>query len=168
MSGQSWSSERCSALSMCRTLTLLTQSQLALCRVLSGTKKSTLAMETFFQCALEWKIEDNTVRSNGSGSSAQIPSHLMPCADSDIIHVSALGTLMITCIFKLNSYKVASDLLDPVLTPAGKYASTLFLGKSILAWIWLRLYLQYTSPLDVSRGCSQTLLIPVSEINRAK
>ena len=34
--------------------------------------------------------------------------HLMLCADSDIIHVNALGTSMII----LNSYKVATDLLD--------------------------------------------------------
>ena len=34
--------------------------------------------------------------------------HLMVCADSDIIHVNALGTSMII----LNSYKVATDLLD--------------------------------------------------------
>ena len=34
--------------------------------------------------------------------------HLMFCADSDIIHVNALGTSMII----LNSYQVATDLLD--------------------------------------------------------
>ena len=34
--------------------------------------------------------------------------HLMLCADSDIIHVNALGTSM----FILNSYEVAVDLLD--------------------------------------------------------
>ena len=34
--------------------------------------------------------------------------HLMLCADSDIIHVNALGTSMVI----LNSYKVATDLLD--------------------------------------------------------
>jgi hypothetical protein len=34
--------------------------------------------------------------------------HLMVCADSDIIHVNALGTSMII----LNSYEVATDLLD--------------------------------------------------------
>ena len=34
--------------------------------------------------------------------------HLMLCADSDIIHVNALGTSMII----LNSYEVATDLLD--------------------------------------------------------
>ena len=34
--------------------------------------------------------------------------HLIPCADSDIIHVNALGTSIII----LNSYKVATDLLD--------------------------------------------------------
>ena len=34
--------------------------------------------------------------------------NLMLCADSDIIHVNALGTSMII----LNSYKVATDLLD--------------------------------------------------------
>ena len=31
----------------------------------------------------------------------------MPCTDSDIIHVNALGTSMVI----LNSYKVATDLL---------------------------------------------------------
>ena len=36
------------------------------------------------------------------------PLHLMLCVDSDIIHVNALGTSMII----LNSYKVATDLLD--------------------------------------------------------
>ena len=35
-------------------------------------------------------------------------NYLMLCADSDIIHVNALGTSMII----LNSYKVATDLLD--------------------------------------------------------
>ena len=34
--------------------------------------------------------------------------YLMACADSDIIHVNALGTSIII----LNSYKVATDLLD--------------------------------------------------------
>ena len=34
--------------------------------------------------------------------------HLMLCADSDIIHVNALGTSMVI----LNSYEVATDLLD--------------------------------------------------------
>jgi hypothetical protein len=34
--------------------------------------------------------------------------HLIPLADSDIIHVNALGTSMVI----LNSYKVATDLLD--------------------------------------------------------
>ena len=34
--------------------------------------------------------------------------HLMTCADSDIIHVNVLGTSMII----LNSYEVATDLLD--------------------------------------------------------
>ena len=33
---------------------------------------------------------------------------LMTCADSDIIHVNALGTSMVI----LNSYEVATDLLD--------------------------------------------------------
>ena len=36
------------------------------------------------------------------------PHSIMFCADSDIIHVDALGTSMII----LNSYKVATDLLD--------------------------------------------------------
>ena len=100
VSGQSWSSERCRVSAMCRTLTLLTQS-LSDClrRVLddwptSRTKyfswnRNFLSMPS--TSTLELQSEDNTVR-NGSGSSAQIPSHLMPCADSDIIHVSALGT----------------------------------------------------------------------------
>ena len=34
--------------------------------------------------------------------------HLIVCADSDIIHVNALGTSMVI----LNSYKAATDLLD--------------------------------------------------------
>jgi hypothetical protein len=34
--------------------------------------------------------------------------YLIPCTDSDIIHVNALRT----SIFILNSYKVAADLLD--------------------------------------------------------
>jgi hypothetical protein len=34
--------------------------------------------------------------------------HLMPCTDSDIIHVNALGTSIIV----LNSYEVAVNLLD--------------------------------------------------------
>jgi hypothetical protein len=34
--------------------------------------------------------------------------YLMPCTDSDIIHVNALGTSIVI----LNSYKVAADLLD--------------------------------------------------------
>ena len=34
--------------------------------------------------------------------------HLMICEDSDIIHVNALGTSMVI----LNSYKVATDLLN--------------------------------------------------------
>ena len=34
--------------------------------------------------------------------------HLVLCADSDILHVNALGTSMVI----LNSYKVATDLLD--------------------------------------------------------
>ena len=34
--------------------------------------------------------------------------HLMPCIDSDIIHVNALGTSIVI----LNSYEVAVNLLD--------------------------------------------------------
>ena len=34
--------------------------------------------------------------------------HLTPCADSDIMHVNALGTSIII----LNSYKAANDLLE--------------------------------------------------------
>ena len=36
------------------------------------------------------------------------PPLSMICADSDIIHVNALGT----SIFVLNSYKITNDLLD--------------------------------------------------------
>jgi hypothetical protein len=41
-------------------------------------------------------------------SDSPLSTHLMLCADSDIIHVNALGTSMII----LNSYEVATDLLD--------------------------------------------------------
>ena len=41
-------------------------------------------------------------------SDPSLSIQLMPFADSDIIHVNALGTSMII----LNSYKVATDLLD--------------------------------------------------------
>ena len=34
--------------------------------------------------------------------------HLILCADSDIIHVNALGTSMVI----LNSYQVATDILE--------------------------------------------------------
>ena len=39
---------------------------------------------------------------------SMLSTHLMLCADSDVIHVDALGTSMII----LNSYKVATDFLD--------------------------------------------------------
>jgi hypothetical protein len=42
------------------------------------------------------------------GSDPPLSIHLMVCADSDIIHVNALGTSMIV----LNSYEVATDFLD--------------------------------------------------------
>ena len=41
-------------------------------------------------------------------SNPPLSIHLMTCADSDIIHVNVLGTSMVI----LNSYKVATDLLD--------------------------------------------------------
>ena len=41
-------------------------------------------------------------------SDSPLRIHLLLCADSDIIHVNALGTSMII----LNSYEVATDLLD--------------------------------------------------------
>ena len=41
-------------------------------------------------------------------SNPPLSIHLILCADFDIIHVNALGTSMII----LNSYKVATDLLD--------------------------------------------------------
>ena len=41
-------------------------------------------------------------------SNPPLSIHLILCADSDIIHVDALGTSMII----LNSHKVATDLLD--------------------------------------------------------
>ena len=44
----------------------------------------------------------------GRDSDPLLSIHLMLCTDSDIIHVNVLGTSMII----LNSYKVATDLLD--------------------------------------------------------
>ena len=44
------------------------------------------------------------------------PLHLILSSDSDIVHVNALGTSMII----LNSYKVATDLLDQ---RSGTYSS---------------------------------------------
>ena len=44
----------------------------------------------------------------GRDSDPPLSIHLMLCADSDIIHVKALGTSIVI----LNSYKVATDLLD--------------------------------------------------------
>ena len=68
---------------------------------------STLEWETFAKWGHEyssWWIDPS-------------PSiHLMPCADSDIIHVNVLGTSMII----LNSYKIATDLLDQ---RSGTYSS---------------------------------------------
>ena len=58
-----------------------------------------------------------------------LPSiHLMFCADSDIIHVDALGRSMVI----LNSYKVATDLLDQrssIYSSRQVGLSTLFLGE---------------------------------------
>jgi hypothetical protein len=48
------------------------------------------------------------IQSVDRDSDPPLSVHLMLCADSDIIHVNALGT----SIFILNSYKVATDLLD--------------------------------------------------------
>ena len=41
-------------------------------------------------------------------SDPPLSTHLVFCKDSDIIHVNALGTSIII----MNSYKVATDLLD--------------------------------------------------------
>ena len=46
------------------------------------------------------------VMDRDSDSSHKI--HLMPCVDSDILHVNALGKSIVI----LNSYKAATELLD--------------------------------------------------------
>ena len=53
--------------------------------------------------------------------------HLMLCTESDIIHVNALGTSMVI----LNSYEVATDLLDQRSgTYSSRYgSSTLYPGE---------------------------------------
>jgi hypothetical protein len=48
------------------------------------------------------------IQSVDQDSDPPLSIHLMLGADSDIIHVNALGTSIII----LNSYKVATDLLD--------------------------------------------------------
>ena len=72
--------------------------------------KSTLWLETFFQCPPR---SDGRRLRNGDKNTVRVVSRpltidLMPYADSDIIHVNGLGTSIII----LNSYKVATDLLD--------------------------------------------------------
>ena len=57
-------------------------------------------------CEVETRIQ--FVMDRDSDRSDYPPLHLMLRADSDIIHVNALGTSIII----LNSYKVATDLLD--------------------------------------------------------
>ena len=52
--------------------------------------------------------EKNIVRDGSRLSDPPLSIHLILCADSDIIHVNVLGTSMII----LNSYEVATDLLD--------------------------------------------------------
>ena len=75
--------------------------------------RSTLWLEAFSQCPGHSNGrhlrsgEENTVR-DGSTSGRPLSYHLMLCADSDIIHVNVLGTSMVI----LNSYKVATELLD--------------------------------------------------------
>ena len=58
--------------------------------------------------------------------------YLMPCTDSDIIHINTLGTSIVI----LNLYKVATNLLDkdPVSTPAGKF-ECLSSGKCFISSI---------------------------------
>ena len=57
-------------------------------------------------CEVETRIQSVIQMDRDSDSPLNI--HLMLCADSDIIHVNALGTSMVI----LNSYEVATDLLD--------------------------------------------------------
>ena len=73
--------------------------------------KSTLWLEAFFQCPAHsngrrlQSGDKNTVRAS---KEPLILLFLIVYSDSDIIHVNALGRSMVI----LNSYKVASDLLD--------------------------------------------------------
>ena len=55
-------------------------------------------------CEVGKRIQSVTVRD----SDPPISIHLILCADSDIIHVNALGTSIVI----LNSYKAATDLFD--------------------------------------------------------
>ena len=55
-------------------------------------------------CEVETRIQSVT----GRDSDLPLRIQLMFCADSDIIYVNVLGTSMII----LNSYEVATDLLD--------------------------------------------------------
>ena len=57
-------------------------------------------VETRIQFVMDWDSDRSDY--------PQAPLHIMLRADSDIIHVNALGTSIII----LNSYKVATDLLD--------------------------------------------------------
>ena len=71
--------------------------------------RSFLLSEAFFQCQAE--PSGRRLRSGEKNTvcvSYPHNIHLMPCTDSGIIHVNALGTSIII----LNSYEVASDLLD--------------------------------------------------------
>ena len=73
---------------------------------------SFLLLEAFFQCP----PEPNGRRSQSGGKNIVRVSlrdslqniNLMPCTDSDIIYVNALGTSIVI----LNSYEAAVDLLD--------------------------------------------------------
>jgi hypothetical protein len=56
-------------------------------------------------CEVEKRIQSVMDRDSDPPFSIQV--HLMLCADSDVIHVNALGSSMII----LNSYEVATDLL---------------------------------------------------------
>ena len=61
---------------------------------------STLEWETFAKWGQKYSLYQD--------ADLSLSIHLMLCADSDIIHVNVLGTSMVI----LNSYKVATDLLD--------------------------------------------------------
>ena len=73
---------------------------------------SFLLLEAFFQCPPEsngrrsQSGEKNIVRVSLFDTLHNI--NLMPCTDSDIIYVNALGTSIVI----LNSYEAAVDLLD--------------------------------------------------------